>query len=327
MRASLLCHAAGITFGAGAVFSGQAHASTLANPIFVPYGSSIVEYNTAGSPVATQTTDVAAPEDVAFDTSGNLYWSDYSTSPQGVYEVASAAIPSSSPSFLGQTGSNVSGPSNGPYGLAFDSQHDLYIAGNTTNKVYEFSPTGSFIQTFAVQSTAFGVAIDSSGNMYVTNNAGNVYKFAASGGVPGTSRSSFASGLGTDQGIATDSSGNVFVSSTGSTVNTIYEFNASLAFSQSSFATVDSNGSSYAGLAFDSQGNLFAGGDTTAGGSTNAIWQAGSGGTAITPTIAVTVGNGPIMRMFAIDNAVPEPATIGFFTAVGGAALLRRRRL
>jgi sugar lactone lactonase YvrE len=142
----------------------------------------------------------------------------------------------------------VSVPSAEPYGLAFNSAGDLFVADSISGNIYEFTPTGTRSTFASGVSSVEGLAFDSAGNLFASQycNWGNIYKFTSSG-----VRSTFATiGLGA-AGLAFDSAGNLFAASGGS-IGSIFEFTPGGV--QSTFAS----GVSYpAGLAFNSAGDLF----------------------------------------------------------------------
>jgi sugar lactone lactonase YvrE len=96
---------------------------------------------------------------LAFDSSGNLYASDY-----GANNITEFAPNGSATSFAA---SNL----HGPTGLAFDTVGNLYVANAGTNNVVEFSPNGTYLGVFASTGLAgpAGMAFDGAGNLYVAN--------------------------------------------------------------------------------------------------------------------------------------------------------------
>jgi len=121
--------------------------------------------------------------------------------------------------------------------------------GNPTNGIMVFNTSGGTGSVFATGITApMGLAFDSSGNLYVSDQAGgNIKKFDSSGGT-GTV---FATGLTGPCGLAF-SDGNLYVANAGN--STILKFNSS--GQVSTFTSTNLLASPF-GLAFDSSGNLF----------------------------------------------------------------------
>ena len=94
----------------------------------------------------------------------------------------------------------------------------LYVADAGTNTVATVGPGGSTTggTTFATGfSNATGLAFDSSGNLYVTNNVGGSGGSVAKVPPGGGSSSPFASGFANPSGLAFDSSGNLYVAVAG----------------------------------------------------------------------------------------------------------------
>ncbi|AYL95827.1 MBG domain-containing protein [Mucilaginibacter celer] len=141
------------------------------------------------------------------------------------------------PAFYGQTSTLVTGFSTN-LGIVTDSARNIYIADVNNNLIKKISPTG-VITRFAGNGTAgfvngtgsaasfsgpVGLAIDASGNLYVTetgNNAirkispyGVVTTLAGSGTAGATNGTGAAAKFYSPAGIAVDNSGNVYVSDT-----------------------------------------------------------------------------------------------------------------
>lgn len=224
-----------------------------------------------------------SPHGVAVDSSGNRYVADGSNNriekvdPDGV--------------LLRTWGSFGSGDGQlkTPEGVAVDSSGTVYVADLQNNRVSEFSPNGVFLRTWGwgVQdgSAAFqvctsgcragssgagdgqfhsprGIAISSSGNVYVTE-AGNdrVQEFDSS-----TSRNFVTKwgspGSGTGQfdnpfAVATDSADNVYVADTGN--SRIQEFDSSGTFVSQFGASGSSEGLFVVprGIAIDGSDNVY----------------------------------------------------------------------
>ena len=118
------------------------------------------------------------PVFVAIDANGNAWVSDRNN-----YRVEEF---SESGNFVGAIGSLGTG--NGqfiePSGVAInESAADIYVADKAMNKIEEFSTGGTFIRTFGSSNLVgpTGVAIDASGDVWVSNDLGNIKKFSATG--------------------------------------------------------------------------------------------------------------------------------------------------
>ena len=137
-----------------------------------------------------------------------------------------------------------------PTGLAFDKNGNLYVSdGDFNSNIVKIDPSGN-VSVFAESLSGgdFGIAVDSSGNVYVASLLhSRIYKYDPSGN--GTL---FAiSGLGSLYGLAIDAGGDVYAAS---------ESGAIEKFDPSGNGTNFASGlSSLAGIALDSSGNLYAG--------------------------------------------------------------------
>jgi hypothetical protein len=125
-----------------------------------------------------------------------------------------------------------------PFGVAIDSAGNVYVADYNNNRVSSFSSSGAFLETWgwgvsdglsqfetctsSCQSGVagngagqfhepIGIAVDASGDVYVTDYYNNrVEEFTSSGGYIGQ----FGTAYG-PEGISTDSSGNIYVALSG----------------------------------------------------------------------------------------------------------------
>ena len=82
---------------------------------------------------------------------------------------------------------------NYPYGMAFDSAGNLYVANALGNSIEKFTPGGASSVFASGLNIPIGLAFDASGNLYVTDSGdGTIVKFT-----PGGSGSVFATGFST----------------------------------------------------------------------------------------------------------------------------------
>jgi sugar lactone lactonase YvrE len=157
---------------------------------------------------------------------------------------------------------------NRPRGLVFSPTGNIFLAstavdgsGNFQGTVFQIAPDGTmttFATGFGTNVFLEGVALDSSGNLFVNSSddstptfTGIVFKITPDGTV-----TTFGTLPGQAFGIAVDGSGNVFASSTGD--QTIYKFTpagARTVFVGPSAFTAPQGPT---GLTFDRSGNLFA---------------------------------------------------------------------
>lgn len=133
--------------------------------------------------------------------------------------------------------------SRGYAGSAYQPSDVFAAVGN--GQVYEFSPTGTLIQTLndGTGSTfTTGMAFDSAGNLYVTNiSQGSVSKLDNSGNILNSSfLNTGGQGMSEPESIVATGSGNFFVG--GPSAPKILEFNASGAL-VNNFAVQGGNGS------------------------------------------------------------------------------------
>ena len=276
------------------------------------------------------------PAGVTVDSSGNLYVADCNN--QRIRKITPAGVVTT------LAGNNVEGSIDGtgtaasfdePVGIAVDSSGTLYVTDTITQNVRKITSAG--VVTTLAGSGAIGsadgtrtaasfyqpngVAIDSSGNVYVadSNNhkirkitsTGVVTKFAGSGAIGSADGTGTAASFYGPVGITIDSSGNVYVADMGN--NKIRKITpagvvTTLAGSGSQGA-VDGKGVAASfktplGIAVDSGGNLY-----VADSGNNKIRK-------ITPAGVVTTLAGS-----GLKSSVDGTATSASFSNPGGVAV------
>jgi sugar lactone lactonase YvrE len=250
---------------------------------------------TAGSSGATDGTDVAArfggPTGVAVDSGGNVYVADDST----IRKITSAGVVTTLAGTAGATGSTDGTGSaarfNRSMGVAVDSSGNVYVA-DSGNKVIRKVTSAGVVTTLAgtagVDGSADGtgsaasfgapngIAVDSSGNVYVSDYAKHVIRKITSAGVvttlagtAGVSGSTDGTGAAarffSPWGVAVDSSGNLYVVDFGSsTVRKITSAGVVTTLAGSSGITGSTDGTGNAARFFrptavgvDSSGNVY----------------------------------------------------------------------
>jgi sugar lactone lactonase YvrE len=178
--------------------------------------------------------DLDHPAGVAVDSSGNLYIADTYN------DVVEKITPSGTLSVIagdGRPGAPTPGPATatplgGPNGVAVDSSGNLYIADGGNAVVEKVTPSGT-LSIIAGKAGQFGsptpgpatssdlgvlggLAVDSSGNLYIADAANGVVEKVTTAGI--LSIIATSSALGVPAGVAVDSFGNLYVADSGNDV-------------------------------------------------------------------------------------------------------------
>jgi sugar lactone lactonase YvrE len=243
----------------------------------IGFGPSELEFNSPFQPPGYTLTVTSGAREflqgVAFDAVGSIWVTNYTASTIVKFtrsQFVATGAPTPTPAV---TLSATSGSLNGPTGLAFDANGNLWVANATSNTVVRFAASqlaasGSPTPAVTLGATSgslggpSGLAFDASGsgNLWVTNtNASTVVEFTASqlgasgSPTPAVTLSAANGSLSSPSGLAFDASADLWVANDMS--GTVVEFGASeLAASGAPMPIVTVSGSALSGphgLAFD----------------------------------------------------------------------------
>lgn len=240
---------------------------------------------------------LSAPDGVAVDNSGNVYISDFlnnrvrMVSPAGIITTVAGNGLSG---FSGDGGAATSAQLSQPAGLAVDAAGNLYIADSNNSAVRKVTPAGIIstvagtggsqgyggdggAATSAKMMAPFGVAVDSSGNLYIADFYGWIRQVTASTGVISTIGGNGSVGYSGDGGqaaaaqfyypvgVAVDLSGNVYVADSNNgavrmisngTISTVAG-NGTLSYTGDGGLATFAEFSQISSIAVDAQGNVY----------------------------------------------------------------------
>jgi sugar lactone lactonase YvrE len=255
----------GLSFGTGSGLTG----GTLSKPegvginptngdIYVANfgGPSITQYGPTGAYIATITTNIPAkPTDIAFDAAGDAFI----VSSAGVVYKYTGGLAGTETTFL----TGLSNNKTVPLQIAIDGNNNIYVVSSTGvsgtgNSVNEYATSGATAGTSKLSITSTnlanpsGIAVDASGNIYVSNSTANtVYEYSATN-TGGTLVLSTVT-LSTPEALAVDAAGNLYISNFGNSTVDVVNPAQSLTTLVTSFTapnpkgiTVATNGTVYA---------------------------------------------------------------------------------
>ncbi len=285
------------TFGAGTSSNPVTLTASLSpgSIISTIAGNGTAGYSGDGGPAASA--ELNSPSGVAVDFSGNIYIADYKNNRIRRVDasgVISTVAGKGTAGYSGDGGPASSAELSTPSGVAVDTSGNIYIADSSNNCVRKVDASG-VISTVAGNGTAgysgdggpavsaelsspSGVAVDTSGNIYIADDKNNcIRKVDASGvistvagngtgGYSGDGGPASSAELSSPFGVAVDASGNIYIADDKN--NRIRKVDASGVIS-----TVAGNGTggysgdggpatsaqlnSPSGLAVDSSGNIY----------------------------------------------------------------------
>ena len=234
-----------------AIFGGGPEAqNNSASPVADPGNQGVVTTLAGSGPDANVDEPGAAdlinnPQGVAVDSSGVVYVADTGNqlirkiSPEGVVTTWAGSVTYDSYGYPGvggfSDGTGTAARFNSPQGVAVDSVGTVYVADSGNRRIRKISPegvvttlAGSGVEGFADGTGAAaqfsyprGVAVDSSGTVYVADSGNALIRKITTAGVVTTLASSgvagYADGTGAaaqfsgPQGVAVDASGTVYI--------------------------------------------------------------------------------------------------------------------
>jgi sugar lactone lactonase YvrE len=185
------------------------------------------------------------PNDIALDSSGNIYIADVSNSVIRKVTVSTGYISTvagtGTSGYSGDGGQATSATMKFPYGVALDSSGNIYVADNTGNCIRKVTVSTGIITTVAGTGSAGyngdggqatlatlnqvqGVFVDASGNIYIPDYASQrIRKVTVSTGIITTVAGTGSQGYSGDggqatsaminypQGVFVDTSGNIYI--------------------------------------------------------------------------------------------------------------------
>lgn len=209
----------------------------------------------AGDGGAALSATLNQPSGLVVDGAGDIYIADFGNNvirKVSVSGVITTIAGNGTPGYSGDGGTALSAQLNGPLGLALDASGNLYIADSRNSVVRIVTPTGT-INTFAGNgaigysgdgglaamaqlATPVGLAVDSSGNVYISDSGVSVVRMVTPAGLIVTIAGNGSSGYSGDAGpatqatfnsvagIALDPVGDVYVADSGNNAIRLLQF-------------------------------------------------------------------------------------------------------
>ena len=276
------------------------------------------------------------PYGVALDASGNLYIAD--TSNERIRKVTpggtiSTVAGNGNCCYAGDSGPATSARLNSPHSVAIDGSGNLYIADTSNNRIRKVTPGGTIttsagngfccysgdngLATNANLNSPWGVAADSSGNVYIADTSNNRIRKVDTNGTITTVAGNGSSGYSGDDGpatsaqinnpygIAVDASGNLFIGDTNN--NRVREV--------TSGAIVTVGGDGFSAYTGDGGPSVAAGMSAPRGltvDSTGAVYVAESGNHIV--RLLTPAGGAPVLTITSAHTGSFTPASTGQYT-------------
>jgi sugar lactone lactonase YvrE len=254
-------------------------------------------YGYSGNGGAATSAELYDPSSVAVDSSGNIFIADSNN--HSIRKVSTSGIITTvagngTYGYSGDSGAATSAELYDPSGVAVDSSGNIYIADVSNQRVRKVDTSGiittvagngaygySGDSSAATSAELFyprGVAVDSSGNIYIADlNNHRIRKVSTSGiittvagngtyGYSGDSGAATSAELYNPSGVAVDSSGNIYIADVSnqrvrkvdtSGIITTVAGNGTYGYSGDSGAATSAELNGPYGVAVDSSGNIF----------------------------------------------------------------------
>ena len=240
----------------------------------------------SGDSGAATSAELYLPLGLAFDSPGNMYIADSAN--QRVRKISGGTITTvagnGTGGYAGDGAAATSAEMLGPSAVAVDSSGNLYIADTSNHVIREVTTNGN-ISTFAGTNTGgyagdggaatlaeldfpTGVAVDSSGNVYIADSANNVIREVSGGNINTiVGGGATAENLNDPETVLVDSSGNLYISEqSGFKISkfnlsthtfTVLVGNGEIGYSGDNGLAVNAELDEPTGIALDSNGYLY----------------------------------------------------------------------
>jgi phospholipase C len=260
------------------------------------------------------------PDGIAVGPNGDIWVSE-----TGADQIAEFSPQGRELQAFGSPGSG-NGQLNQPQDLVVTPGGDVYVADQDNNRVEEFSATGGYLSSIPV-ATPFGVALDASGDIWVSSPSyadGNaVYEFSPSGTqllTFGATQASYGA-MSNPAGIAVGPDGRIYLAQPDYGWVSVYNPDGTF---YTEFGLQSSAGNAAEDLGFPQDLAVTAGGD---------VWVADSGNGRVAEFTPPGTPHAPAAAVPPVGGGVPRgvwlaliAAALGCLALIAGLAVRRRRR-